>query len=265
MRFIYSKTFIVLSGILAVLALLMFLQNRGWLDPVRAVFLDSPRPVVAITKGTAGTVKDFFSALYGLRQISKQNDELKQKLAHQQRQLADLDLEKRENEALRQELGFAAKAPYGLVPCTVLSQNPVGFSDSLVLNCGSDQGIEVGQAVISGGYLVAKIVYVDSHSSTALLATSSNFTADAELSKTGADGVVSGSFGSGLMFERLPQNLQVEKGWLVITAGLNRKIPKGILVGQIDQVVSSQNDLFKKATLLTPVDFSDLDFVFAVR
>lgn len=265
MRFIYSKIFAVFAVLVLLTAVLLFAQNRGWLGVARMALLGAPRPVVVITKSGVGSVKTFFSTVYGLKQIVHDNNDLKNQVRDLQRQLADLDLEKRENETLRQELGFAAKSPFALVPCTVLSQNPSGFTDSLVLNCGTNEGVEVGLAVISKGYLVAKIIYADSRSSTALLATSSKFLADAELTKTGADAVVDGSFGSGLLLDRLAQNSEIQKGWMVVTAGINRQIPKGILIGQVDETISSQNDLFKRATLLSPVDFSDLDFVFVVK
>jgi len=265
MRFIYTKTFAVFAGLVVLTVLLLLAQNRGWLDSLRTAMLDAPRPVALLTKGTAGSIKNFFVTVYGLRSIAKENDSLKQEVIDLQKQLADLDLQRRENDALRQELGFAAKAPFALVPCTVLSHNITGITDSLVLNCGSDDGVALGQAVLSQGYLVAKITYADRHSSTALLATSSKFSADAEFSKTGVEAVLEGSFGSGLVLDRLPQTADVQKGWMVVTAGINPQIPKGILAGQVEEVISSPNDLFKKVTLLSPVDFSGLDFVFVAK
>lgn len=244
---------------------MVFLQAKGWLYPISEAFLQAPRPVYAITRGIARPVKGFFASIYSLRQIAKDNSQLKQQVMALSQQVADYDQQKRENEALRQELGFVSSAKFSLVPCAVLSANPAGLANTLVLGCGSNQGVMAGQAVLSQGYLVAKIVYADRGGSTALLATDSKFTADAQLSKTGTAGLVTGSYGSGLLLDRLSQSDQAEKGWMVVTAGINNLVPKGILIGQVDQIVSSANDLFKKATVLTPIDFNNLNFVFVAK
>lgn len=265
MRFIYTKAFAIFSGCLVLLAFLVFLQVQGWLDPVRNVFLQSPRPVVYIAKGVSRPVKSFFSSLFQLRKIAEDNSRLKTQNIELQQKLVGYDESKRENETLRKELGFAATAKYSLVACTVISQDFFGSLDALVLNCGSEQGIKEGNAVISQGYLVGRIVYVGKNNSTALLATSSQFSSDVKLSNTGAEAIVTGSFGSGLELDRLSQNNPVEKGWLVVTAGINPAIPKGILVGEVGEPLSAENDLFKKFTLLSPINFSGIEFVFVAK
>jgi len=57
----------------------------------------------------------------------------------------------------------------------------------------------------------------------------------------------------------------VEKGWLVVTAGINQLIPRNLLIGEVNEAVSSPNDLFKKATLFSPLNFSNLQFVVVVK
>jgi len=265
MRFIYTKGFAVFFACTAIVVVLMFLQVRGWLGPVRTIFLQSPRPIVYLAKGVAIPVKSFFSIIFQLKNITHENTDLRLQVVELNQKLADYDERKRENEALRKELGFVAAAKYTLAACTVLSQNPFGSTDTLVLNCGADQGVQEGWAVVSQGYLVGKVIYAGKSSSTVLLATSSRFSSDVELSKTGADAIVTGSFGSGLILDRLSQNDTLEKGWVVVTAGINPAVPKGILVGEVGEVLTSSNELFKKTTLLSPIRFSGLDFVFIVH
>lgn len=250
---------------MVITALLVLMQVKGWLDPLKTVFINSPRPVTYAVAKAAKPIKYFFSTAYNLRKITKENAALTQQVFQLQQDLVQFDQEKRENEALRKELGFAANTGLSLVPCTVMSQNPFGASDTLVLNCGSDRGVSEGQAIISQGFLVGKIIYAGKGYSTALLITSSNFTTDAKLSKTGASGVVNGSFGSGIILDQLSQSDSADKGWQVVTGGIDSRIPKNILIGEVGEVVSNSNDLFKKATLLSPIDFNGLEFVFAVK
>jgi|GEM_PF-645020 len=265
MRFIYTKSFIIFSACTVLLAFFLFLQVKGWLDPVRNVFLQAPRPVVYLVRNTTAPVRNFFSTIYHLHRLVDENAALTKKVYGLEHDLVLLDQTQKENEALRKELGFAKNFSQQLIPCSVISKNPFGFTDSFVMDCGQDRGVVEGLAVVSQGYLVGKVVYSSKNSSTALLVTSSRFSTDARLSKTGKEAVARGSFGSGIVLDQLSQGDAVEKGWLVVTAGINEMVPKDILIGEVGDVISDPGDLFKKATLLSPMDFNNLDFVFVVK
>lgn len=244
---------------------MVFLQVKGLLDPVKFVFLNSPRPVIYVFKNVTKPVKIFFSTVYHLRKISDQNVQLSQQVQHLQQDVVDYNQLKIENEALKVELGFAKTSKVQLQPCTVLTRNPVSFTNTITLNCGSNDGVAVGQGIVAAGYLVGKIIYTDNKLSTALLVTSSNFSSDAALSQSGSVGVVKGSFGSGILLDQLSPHDPLEKGWLITTAGINTQIPKNILIGQVGDTISTSNDLFKKVTVVSPVDFNNLEFVFVVK
>ncbi len=265
MRFIYSKAFAIFSSCVLAVAFLVFLQVKGWLEPVRLAVLNSPRPVISLMKDVALPVKFFFSTIYQLHKITQENTQLKSKVAGLQQDLAGYEEAKKENSALKKELGFAQNSNLGLVPCSVLSQDPFGSDDAVILNCGLADGVAVGQAIISQGYLAGKIIYAGKHSSTAVLAISSDFSADAKVSQTSATAIVLGSFGSGLVLDQVPQTTDLQKGWLITTAGINAEIPKNILIGEVGDMLSGNSSLFKKATLMSPLDFRDLEFVFAVK
>jgi len=244
---------------------LVFLQVKGWLDPIKIAFLEAPRPVVALISGVTSPVKNFFLTIYQLDKINKENGQLKTRVLELQQELVDENQQNLENQALRAELGFAKNTALSLAACTVLSENPFGQTDALVLNCGANDGVATGQAVISQGYLVGKIIYAGPDSSTALLITDSNFSTDARISQTNVTALVRGSFGSGLILDQVQQTSDLQKGWLVVTAGINAQIPKNILIGQVSDILSSDNDLFKRAALLSPIDFNNLQFVFVVK
>jgi rod shape-determining protein MreC len=241
------------------------MQLRGWLDPVRIAFLNAPRPVAAVAGAVTSPFKNFFSAIYQLKKISDENGELRLEVKQLQQELVGADQQTRENQALRAELGFAKNTRLNLASCTVLSENSFGQSGALVLNCGTNDGINNGEAVISQGYLIGKIIHAGSDSSTVLLITATDFSTDARVSQTNSNALVEGSFGSGIILDQVRQTDDLQKGWLVVTAGINAKIPKNILIGQVSDILSSPNDLFKRAALLSPIDFNNLQFVFVVK
>ncbi len=74
----------------------------------------------------------------------------------------------------------------------------------------------------------------------------SQSTVDARISSINAEGVVKGSFGSGLVLDFISQNITLNKGDLVVTAGINNKIVPNIPIGEIGDIISDPNELFKK-------------------
>lgn len=265
MRFIYTKAFAIFAGCLCLVAVLVILQLKGWLDPLKQAALHSPRPVVAVVKTVTLPVKNFFITIYQLRAITLENGQLHSRVMELEQDLVLQNQLALENQALRKQLNFVKNTKLPLASCGVLSENPFGLSDTLVLNCGTEDGVAEGQAVISQGYLVGKIIYAGRGSSTALLVTDSNFSTDARLSQTDQSAIVEGSFGSGLILDQVPQAANLQKGWLVVTAGINAKIPKNILIGEVGDVLSRPSDLFKKVALSSPIDFSNLEFVLVVK
>lgn len=264
MRFIYSKSFAILAGCLVLVALLVVLQARGWLSPLQNAVAQAPRPVIAATSAVIRPVRDFFSTIYRLNRITKENAELSGKLRQAQINRVEFEQLRKENDSLRAELGFARQSKLKLVPCAVIAQNSFGFTDSIILDCGTQQGVRDGMAVVSQGFLAGKVDFAQKSSSSAVLATASRFSTDARITQTNAAGIARGSFNTGLVLDQLSQNSEVQKKWMVVTAGISESVPKNIPIGEVGETLSSTNDLFKKTTLISPVDFNNLDFVFVV-
>jgi len=265
MKFIYSKPFAIFAALLVGTVILLVLQNKGYLDAIKGVIIQAPRPIIQAGRTISLPVKNFFGTLYGLRDVVKENAELHNQLFSLQQRIVLLDLYARENELLKQELGFKEKSVHSLQSCTVLAIDPEGLTDAMQLNCGKQDGVLVGQAVVAQDHLVGKIVYAGENSSTARLLTSPQALIDARVSKTGEDGLVGGSFNSGIVIDWLSQSQPLEKGDIIVTAGINSLIPRNIIIGQVGEVLSHSNDLFKKAAIVSPIRFNDLQYVFVVK
>lgn len=265
MRFIYSKTFLAFAVALVVIAIGLVMQVKGWLQPIEYGLLQAPRPISNVVRSIADPIRTFFTTIGSLRSVIKENAALHDQVITLQQQQVQFDKLKADNDLLKEELKFKGQSKLGLEPCTVLSIDPQELSDAMIINCGSAQGVQEGQAVISQGYLIAKIAYVGGNTSTALLISNAQSSIDARLSKNNTEGVIKGSFGSGMVFDLVSQNADVASGDLVVTAGINSKIPKDILIGSVGSVLSGPNDLFKKMSVTSPVRQRAVEFVFVVK
>lgn len=265
MKFIYSRAFLIFVVVLVLTIVFLFLQNKGYVDRIRTAIMQAPRPIAQATQVVAVPVKSFFGALFGIRGILSENTQLKDQLYRMQEDLVLLDQYARENELLKQELGFKNKSANLLESCTVLALDPEGLTDAMVLNCGEEVGVRPGQAVISQNHLVGKIVYSGNKTSTAMLLTNPQVDIDARVSKTGEVGLITGSFNSGIIIDRLSQTAPLEREDVIVTAGINSLVPRNIIIGQVGEILSTPTDLFKKAAIVSPIEFNSLQYVFVVK
>jgi len=265
MRFIYTKAFAIFAACLVVLAIGLFLQVKGALQPIEYGLLQAPRPLITAAKAVTSPVKSFFATAFAIRKIVRENADLTAKITDLQTQLAGADQYRAENAVLKDELGFAQTSKVPLQACTVINGSPPEVSDALIINCGEGNGIQEGQAVVAQGHLVGKVLHVGKYTSTALLLTNANSAVDAKLSKSDTQGVVNGSFGSGATFGMVSQNADVQKGDLIVTAGINSRVAKNLLIGEVGDVLSKPNDLFKKVSIITPINFRDISYVFVAK
>lgn len=265
MRFIYTKAFAVFFGTLVLAALLIFFHYKGWFGGFQRAVLQLPRPINYAVRRAAEPVRSFFAGVYRLREIAKENAKLETRVFELQNRQALFDQYRLENEQLKKELQFVKVSKLSLQPCAVIGRSPAGLTDSVALNCGLEVGAQAGRALVSRGFLVGKITYAAQGFSTAQLITSANFFVDARISQSGRLAIVRGSFNSGLVLEQAAQDEPLEPGTLVVTAGVSEKVPKNLLIGEVGEILSQKNELFKKASLVSPIDFTALEFVLLVK
>ena len=265
MRFIYTKYFAIFFITLFLIVGLVFLETTNRAEGLKRFILAIPRPIIVLSKNTVRPIKSFFVSIYNLRGIAKENQNLSAKVIRMERELVDYENEKKQNEVLRRELGFLKSTKLEILPCSIISRNTFGYDESIIINCGTKQGLKEGLAIVSQGFLVGKIIQTGNSSSVALLVRAANFTTDAKVANSGAEGVLKGSYGLGIILDQIPQEIKLEKGWMVSTAGIDQRIPKNLPIGEIGESIGGSTELLKQMTVISPIDFKNLENVFVVK
>lgn len=256
------KSFVALGVLVVGLAAL---QLRGGTGLFARLFVVLPRPLLAPIDAAARGLRSGFSAVLSIRGLYIENAELRNRVRALEQQATTASALQSENETLRAQLGFAAKPPVALVPCTVAARDPAGITQTLLLSCGSSSGVAVGQGVTVAGYLVGRVVLTSQSTATVRLLTAPTTAVDVRLATRGVSGVLRGSYGSGLLLDFVSQTTEVVKGDLVTTAGINGSIPPDLLVGSVSDIVRERGALFYKLTISSPIDFRDLRYVYVLK
>ncbi len=183
------------------------------------------------------------------------------------KQIVDQAILIKENEILKKAIQLKAEKKVNLLPARIFIRLKEDNSNIVGLDIGSESQVEKGDAVINeNGVVLGKIWQVDNETSKVLLLTDPK-------SKIGADvigvdnfgGIVEGQYGLGITLTTIPQDTDIKPQAIVITSGLENKIPRGLLLGQVVEVIKEEREPFLKAILKNLVSIDTVHTVFVVK
>jgi rod shape-determining protein MreC len=221
------------------------------------------RPVQVAVDGIAGNLKSIASTIADIDRLRQENAELRDendRLDAESRSSAEL---KRENEQLTALLQLRSGLQYQTVTASVIARESSEARRALVIDRGSDDGLKVGQVVISaGGALAGRISEVGPNFSHVVLISDSTSTVIGQLLSSAATGKVLGQLGGALVMLDVDASAQVTIGEEVFTAGIEldggirSPYPKGLLIGKVVDVKRDPNDVVQTVFLepASPLD-----------
>ena len=211
-------------------------------------------------------VVGFFELLLSIKNLSKENLELREKNLELETKLTELKETNRENQILRDALQIPGKSQVILDMAFVVSKDLQGVQDWILINKGSKHGVEKDMAVVSREMaLVGKTVEVMNDFSKVMLINNKESIVAAIIEGERSEGLLRKEEKGKLFMDFIPRNEELEIGERIITSGMDNVFPKGILIGKIEEIDLSQNQLFQKIFIIPSVDFSKLEEVFIIK
>ena len=133
----------------------------------------------------------------------------------------------------------------------------------IVIDLGSENGIEIGQSIISGdGFYIGSIHTVAKFQSVVELMTHKTVRTSARLlNDASITGVAEGTGGVQLELDYISQNASLVVGDLILTSGQQAGVPSGLIVGYIDEVIQDEHQPFQQALIQPFIDLSNLSYV----
>jgi rod shape-determining protein MreC len=214
-----------------------------------------------IVRDGLGTVWKQYVHLVG---ASAENERLLAQVQALEGRLSALSEFERENARLRQMLNFAAEKGFRSVAASVIGSDPSGWIRGIVIDRGSVHGVEPGMAVVHSKGIVGQVASVSSNSSRVLLVNDHSSGVDVVVQGSRARGVVEGAGERVCELKFITKETPVREGDLIITSGMDRVFPKGLIVGTIVGVDAQSGGLFQTVEVKPSVDFSRLEEVLIV-
>jgi len=168
-----------------------------------------------------------------------ENERLHERVARLEADNARLRLMAAENPHLREQLGLTAWRQLPLKPVEVLAlAGGEPLPDAATLSAGKNDGVEVGDAVMTSDGLVGRITESWANLSRATLLTDPNQAIACEVETTGVNGIVRfvAAPRPRLILSAVAISDTVRVGERVVTSDLSLKFPRGIPVGTVTRV-----------------------------
>lgn len=250
----------------AACVLLIFFNPKGIFDPVRNIFLEISAPFQKTFYIFGRGIEETFSFLGSIGELKNENADLAKENNSLAAEVASLQQAKNENETLREQLNLAPRNKFNLEASFVSGQDPQNLGSWLMIDKGSADGIQAGMSVIvSDGILVGKIAETGYHNSKVSLLTDSGSAVNVSDLETGAKGIIHGTYGLGIVMDMVAQTDILNENDTVITSGLGGDVPRGLLVGKIQETKLSPDKLFQQAVVIPRARYQKLDLVFVIK
>ncbi|MBU1203095.1 rod shape-determining protein MreC [Patescibacteria group bacterium] len=168
----------------------------------------------------------------------------------------------KENQELRELLALKEKENYTLAIADILGRDPVN-RNILIIDIGKNKNVELGQAVVvNNGIIVGKVIDVGQDSSKVRLLTDSFSKLAVKVGdQQNISGILTGSLGLVMDLSYIPQEQEIKKGDLVVSADIDAKIPSGLVIGKVEEVEFSQEELFKNASISPLINYDNLSML----
>jgi rod shape-determining protein MreC len=145
------------------------------------------RTISTVFFGVAQEQLNAISTYFGLK---TENDILRRiniELTDEAQRLREAKLE---NLRLRQLIGLKERSPYKFIAGRVVNKNLSFLRNTLTLNIGTSDGIELQMPVVSDGGLVGLVTNVSEHYSIVNILLNTDFRATAKIQRSRVDGII---------------------------------------------------------------------------
>ena len=258
-----KKNIVLVSAILLFSLALMTLnvkQEKGirFLDSLAGIILS---PFQNIFTQTIQSVSDSINHYFFLVDVARQNDQLKlevQRLINEKNQLIEhLASQKRLAKLMAYEDDWDKKS----VVASVIGRDATQWSKVVVINKGSQDGVEDHLAVVNDTGVIGQVIHAGLNTSKVLLIVDGRSAVDALFQDSRVSGVVVGKGDDECRLKFVPNTADVKTGDLVLSSGLGGIFPKGLIIGKVSQVSKKKQGLFQEITLTPSSDLSRLEEV----
>lgn len=234
------------------IALIVIDSRARLLETVRVglgVVIYPVQRALLVPRDVIDRVGDFFTTVGS---VTRENEQLKRAAVEQSQAVQQTQALLAENERLRKLLGARERIGNTTQLAQALYESRDRFSRKLVLDIGSNSGVEPGSPVIDDLGVVGQVTRVFPLTCEVTLLTDKDQTIPVQVVRNGLRGVAFGGVEPGTLDLRfLASNADLNNGDVVVTSGIDGVYPPGLAVATVTRVERNAKDQFARV-VMTP-------------
>lgn len=186
--------------------------------------------------------------------LEEDNRSLKEKVRELESGILFCRVLEEENNKLKE--AFSRKEEQNFTIAFVISRPPKSPYDILIIDAGSENGIQNGMEITAyGNILIGYVVEVSQKTSKVKLISFPKEEINAMLMEANAPVIAKGQGGGNFEID-LPKAVDVKEGNKMMTSGINP-----LLIGIVEKIISNPSDPFQKILFRLPVNIQELNYV----
>ena len=230
----------------------------------QAVVLEVAAPIERIVSAPFDGIRDFYENYVDLIGVRSENRRLRRRIS----EIESENLQFREALVSSGHLGRIAsmrdEVEIPMLPAEVVGLDVTPWFRSVLVDRGSQHGVEPGYPVITHEGVVGVVTVTSGHAAKTMLLLDRQSAVDALVQRSRARGVLRGVGRDRLEFEFVVRGADVVAGDEIVTSGLGGIYPKGLRLGRVSELREAGGRLTRIAVIEPAVDLGQLEQVFVM-
>ena len=260
-----SRRFKLISGIIALLltgALICAANGNGETAQSSVIGIIFTPANWAASKISSG-ISYVFGEASGHSDYLKKIDELEKQVGSLQNQLRDYENLQKQNALYKDALGLKEENPeFNFVEANAISRDAADIFGSYTIDKGSLSGIQEGNAVLYGNYIVGIISKAYPSYSVVKTILDPDFSVSAYEIVSGEISYVTGDAALAAdgkcKMANLASTASVTYGSIISTAGISGNIPKGLIIGTVEEINEETTSIAHYAVIKPGIDVNNI-------
>ena len=228
-------------------------------------------PFLDFSSRLQGSVELLSQRFKGYQDLQVENRELRKQLSELSTRVAQIGELERENREFRYMLDFKNRSELKLVSAKVIGRDPSNWWNSVLIDRGTDDGIERDMPVVCVEGLVGKTIEVTKNHARVILIIDENCKVSGWMRESGQYGIVQGNILTGgndfqCRMTFIDRTSEIKDKDKVYTSGLGGIFPKGLLIGAVNFIKTSKDTvsgkLYQEVSITPAMDLARIDEVF---
>lgn len=218
--------------------ILIFVDSRfDYLDKVRYALGSALTPMQWLSNLPKGVVEWLDEATTSRVELQEAVDAMEARTLVLERKAQKFAFIMAENVRLRELLNASGVIDETVKVAELIGVSPNPFKHYVIVNKGSTDGVEVGQAVLDSSGLFGQVIETSEFASRVLLISDNSHAVPVQVNRSGVRAIAlgNGNFDA-LELANVPDTSDIQEGDLLVSSGLGERFPPGYPVAVVDSV-----------------------------